>query len=71
MLTVSKQAEKITAVVMETNRKMVITFDLQLYEMAVKLQLHEAPELGNMIFCLVTSLQALGTSIEESGFDDA
>lgn len=45
--------------------------------MAVKLQLHKAPELNHMIFrigemhTVMTSLRALGTSIEDSGFDDA
>ena len=43
MLTILKQAQKITSVVMGEGYKTVITFDLQLYEKAVKLQLHTAP----------------------------
>lgn len=62
---------------MGPDRKTVITFDLQLYEMAVKLQLHIAPKLNNLIFRLgemhtvMASLRALGSSIEDSGLDDA
>lgn len=77
MLTVLMQAQKITAIVMGENRKTIITFDLQLYEMAVKLQLYKAPEFDHMIFrigemhTVMTSLRALGASIEDSGLDDA
>ena len=77
MLTVLMQAQKVTAAVLGENRKTIITFDLQLYEMAVKLQLYEAPDLDHMIFWIgkmhtvMTSLRALGTSIESSGFDVA
>lgn len=77
MLTVLKQAQNITTVVMGENHKTVITFDLQLYEKAVKLQLHTAPALDHLVFRLgelhtvMTALRALGTSIEDSGFDDA
>lgn len=45
--------------------------------MAVKLQLHKVPDLDHMIFRLgemhtvMTSLRAIGTSIEDSGFDDS
>ena len=50
MLTVLMQAQKITAVVMGENHKTVITFDLQLYKKAVKLQLHKAPDLDHLVF---------------------
>ena len=50
MLTVLMQAQKITAVVMGENHKIVITFDLQLYEKAVKLQMHKAPDLDHLVF---------------------
>ena len=43
------QAQKITAVVMGENHKIVITFDLQLYEKAVKLQMHKAPDLDHLV----------------------
>ena len=62
---------------MGEGRKAVITFDLQLYERAVKLQMHKAPTLNNLVFrigemhTVMTSLRALGTSIDDSGFDDA
>ena len=42
MLTILMQAQKITAVVMGENQKTVVAFDLQLYEKAVKLQMHKA-----------------------------
>ena len=77
MLTVLKQAQKITTVVMGEGHKTVITFDLQLYEKAVKLQMHIKPELDHMIFrigemhTVMASLRALGTSIEDSGIDDS
>ena len=50
MLAVLMQAQKITAVVMGENHKIVITFDLQLYEKAVKLQMHKAPDLDHLVF---------------------
>ena len=50
MLTVLMQAQKITAVVMGENHKTVITFDLQLYEKAVRLQMHKAPDLDHLVF---------------------
>lgn len=65
MLTVLQQAQKINTVIMGPDRKPVITFDLQLYEMAVKLQIHIAPQLNHLIFRLgemhtvMTSLRAL------------
>ena len=77
MLTILKQAQKITSIVMGEGRKTVITFDLQLYEKAVKLQMHSAPPLDHLVFrigethTVFTSLRALGSFIEESGFDDA
>ena len=77
MLTVLKQAQNITTAVLGEGHKTVITFDLQLYEKAVKLQLHKAPALNHLVFrlgemhTLMAALRALGTSIEDSGFDDA
>ena len=76
MLTVLMQAQKITAVVMGENHKTVITFDLQLYEKAVKLQMHKAPDLDHLVFrigemhTIMASLRALGASIDGSGFDE-
>ena len=75
MLTVLMQAQKITAVVMGENHKIVITFDLQLYEKAVKLQMHKAPDLDHLVsrigemHTIMASLRALGASIDDSGFD--
>ena len=75
MLTVVMQAQKITAVVMGENHKTIITFDLQLYEKAVKLQMHKAPDLDHLVFrigemhTIMASLCALGASIDGSGFD--
>ena len=50
MLAVLMQAQKITAVVMGENHKTVITFELQLCEKAVKLQMHKAPDLDHLVF---------------------
>ena len=61
---------------MGENHKTVITFDLQLHNKAVKLQMHKAPELDHRVFrigemhTVMASLQALGASIEDSGFDE-
>jgi len=77
MLTVLKQAQNITTVVLGEGHKTVITFDLQLYEKAMKLQMHTAPALDHLVFRLgemhtvMAALRALGSSIEDSGFDDA
>ena len=76
MLTVLKQAQNITTVVLGEGHKTVITFDLQLYEKAVKLQMHIVPALDHLVFRLgekhtvMTALHALGSSIEDIGFDD-
>ena len=76
MLTVLMQAQKITAVVMGENHKTVISFDLQLYEKAVKLQMHKALDLDHLVFrigemhMIMASLRALGASIDGSGFED-
>ena len=56
MLTVLMQAQKITAVVMGENHKTVITFDLQLYEKALKLQMHKAPDLDHLVFRIAEML---------------
>ena len=77
LLTVLKQAQKITSVVIGEGHKTVITFDLQLYEKAVKLQLHTAPALDHLVFWIgemhtvMASLRGLGASIEDSGLDNA
>ena len=77
MMTVLKQAQNITTVVLRESHKAVITFDLQLYEKAVKLQLLTAPALDHFVLRLgelhtvMAALRVLGTSIEDSGFDDA
>ena len=77
MLTVLKQALNITTMVLGEGHKTVITFDLQLYEKAMKLQMHTAPALDHLVFRLgemhtvMAALRALGSSIEDSGFDDA
>ena len=52
VLTVLKQAQNITTAVLGEGHKTVITFDLQLYEKAVKLQLHKAPALDHLVFRL-------------------
>ena len=76
MLTVLMKAQKITAVVMGENHKTVITFDLQVYEKAVKLQMYKAPDLDHLVFrigemhTIMASLRALGASIDGSGFDE-
>ena len=75
-LTVLMQVQKIAAVVMGENHKTVITFDLQLYEKAVKLHMHKAPDLDHLVFrigemhTIMASLRALGASIDGSGFDE-
>ena len=77
MLTVLKQVQNISTVVTKDSRKTVITFDLQLYQKAPKLQLHAytVPALDHHVFRLgelpteMTALRALGTSIEDSAFD--
>ena len=77
MMTVLKQAQNITTVVLRESHKAVITFDLQLYEKTVKLQLLTAPALDHFVLRLgelhtvMAALRVLGTSIEDSGFDDA
>ena len=76
MLTALMQAQKITAVVMGENHKAVFTFDLQLYERAVTLQMHKAPNLDHLVFrigemhSITASLRALGAAIDGSGFDE-
>ena len=61
---------------MGENHNTVITFDLQLYERAVKLQMHKAQELDHLVFrigelhTVMASLCALGASIEDSGFNE-
>ena len=77
ILTILKQSQKITATVVGDNQKTVITLDMQLYEKAVKLQLHKAPEFNNVLFrigemhTVMAALCALGDSIEDSGIDKA
>ena len=72
-----KQAQNITTVVLGESHKTVITFDLHLYEKAFKLQQHTARVLDHLVLRLgelhtvMAALRALGTSIEDSGFDDA
>ena len=52
VLTVLKQAQNITTAVLGEGHKTVITFDLQLYEKAIKLHLHKAPALDHLVFRL-------------------
>ena len=52
VLTVLKEAQNITTAVFGEGHKTVITFDLQPYEKAVKLQLHKAPALDHLVFRL-------------------
>ena len=76
-MTVLKQAQNITTVVLGESHKTVITFDLHLYENAFKLQQHTARVLDHLVLRLgelhtvMAALRVLGTSIEDSGFDDA
>ena len=58
MLTVLMQAQKITAVVMGENHKIVIMFDL-----------HLVFRIGEM-HTILASLRALGASVDGSGFDE-
>ena len=63
--------------VLGEGHKTVITFDLQLYGKATKLQTHTTPALHHLVFQLgdmhtvMAVLRALQSSIEDSGFDDA
>ena len=74
MLTVLMQAEKITAVVMGENHKTVFTFDLQLYEKALKLQMHKAPDLDHLVFriaemllCALLGHQSMAVALTTDG----
>lgn len=77
MLTVLKQAQYITTEVLGDGNKTVITLDLQLYGKTVKLQRHTTPALDILVFRLremhtvMAALHALGSPIEDSGFNDA
>jgi hypothetical protein len=77
MLTVILQASKLKTLVTGEEHPTVITFDMALYEKAV--QLVDArddlkrtvfPRLGEL-HTVMAALRALGTSIENSGIDDA
>lgn len=77
LMTILMQAQHITVKIMGNNHKTIITFDMQLYEKAVKLQMSKKPQLDNFVFrvgelhVVMNALRALGDSIESSGLEDA
>ncbi len=77
MLTVILQASKLKTLVTGEDHPTVITFDMALYEKAVQL-VDARDDLKGIIFprlgelhTVMAALRALGTSIENSGIDDA
>ena len=62
---------------MGKKHKTLITFDLQLYEHALKLPIYSTQSLDHLVFGLVgmhtvmALLRALWSSIEDSGVDEA
>ena len=77
LLTVLKQAKHINAAIVGPNQKTIITLDMDLYTRANKLQSIK-PELTNNcvlkvgeFHTVICTLQAIGSSIETSGIDDA
>ena len=77
MLTVMLQASQLKSLVVGQDHPTVITFDMALYEKAVQL-LDARPNLKSKIVprlgelhAVMAALRALGTSIENSGIDDA
>ena len=77
LLTVMLQAYQLKNLVVGEDHPAVITFDMALYEKAVQL-LDARPNLKSKIFprldelhAVMAALRALGTSIENSGIDDA
>ena len=77
LMTVMLQASQLKRFVVGEDHPPVITFDMALYEKSIQL-LDGRPNLKNEIFLrlgelhtVMASLRALGTSIENSGIDDA
>ena len=77
LLTVITQAVQLKSLVVGEDHPAVITFDMALYEKAIQLldakpDLKKAvvPRLGEL-HTVMAALRALGTSIENSGIDDA
>ena len=77
MLTVILQASQLKSLVICEERPTVITFDMALYEKAVQL-LDSRDDLKRTVLSrmgelhtVIIALRALGTSIENSGLDDA
>ena len=77
MLTVMLQASQLKSLVVGQDHPTVITFDMALYEKAVQLvdarpnlKSKIVPRLGEL-HAVMAALRALGTSIENSGIDDA
>lgn len=77
MLTAMLQASQLKTLVVGQDHPTVIAFDMALYEKAVQL-LDARPNLKNEIFprpgelhAVMAALSALGTSVENSGIDDA
>ena len=77
LLTVMLQASRLKSLVVGYEHPTVITFDLALYEKAIQL-LDSRPSLKNEVVprlgelhVVMAALRALGTSIENSGIDDA
>ena len=77
MLTVILQASQLKSLVIDEEHPTVITFDMTLYDKAVQL-LDSMDDLKRTVISrldelhtVMAALRALGTSIENSGIDDA
>ncbi len=77
LLTVMMQARKLKELAVGDDHPTIISFDLALYEKVVQLldsrpdlQVQFVPRMGEL-HVVMASLRALGTSIENSGIDDA
>ncbi len=77
LLTVMMQARKLKELAVGDDHPTIISFDLALYEKVVQLldsspdlQVQFVPRIGEL-HVVMASLRALGTSIENSGIDDA
>ena len=74
---ISQQTQHINAEVVGSNRKTVITLDMDLYVRALKIQHTNPEQMSNWILwvgefhTVLCALRAIGSSIEGSGIDDA
>ena len=77
LIDVLKQAQHITASVMGQASRVIVTFDMDLYIRAIKLQSLRPDVYKNYVFRLgefhtvLCSLRAIGSFVENSGIDDA